>query len=300
MRFARRRRWRPPTSAGVGGQRRKAGSSAALGAEAGPDGDPDPTSAGTAGDAVARGGSSAAVGMAANPFGAHQAGRHRAGCEGGRFATALVFGAGIGSLKRTAANSAGTGAVECLAKGSSDNRIRPPFRLYWRQAALAPDPVVTDQPRKASLAAAHAGHAPPGGGGRRGAGRSRVKEAGMTLRPDPTERAARILAERGPKDRLDTFMMLSGQQYLWRMQGPERDRPGADFAEAVRCYEAKTGRVLARQTHPPSFGIVRYRQTRIAAARAGHRRQEAEAGAALGPNPDAAIRRAAPTVMRGP
>ena len=37
---------------------------------------------------------------------------------------------------------------------------------------------------------------------------------------DPTERAARILAERGPEDRLDAFMMLTGQDYLWRMQGP--------------------------------------------------------------------------------
>ena len=38
------------------------------------DGDPDPISAGTAGDAALWGGSSAVVGMAANPFGAHQAG----------------------------------------------------------------------------------------------------------------------------------------------------------------------------------------------------------------------------------
>ena len=53
------------------------------GATAGHDGDPDPTSAGTAGDAALWGGSSAAVGMAANPFGAHQAGRHKAGREGG-------------------------------------------------------------------------------------------------------------------------------------------------------------------------------------------------------------------------
>lgn len=42
-------------------------------------GDPDPTSAGTAGDAALWGGSSAVVGMAANPFGAHQAGREFAG-----------------------------------------------------------------------------------------------------------------------------------------------------------------------------------------------------------------------------
>jgi hypothetical protein len=38
------------------------------------DGDPDPISAGTAGEAARWGGSSAVVGMAANPFGAHQAG----------------------------------------------------------------------------------------------------------------------------------------------------------------------------------------------------------------------------------
>ncbi len=62
------------------------------GGSTGPDGDPDPTSAGTAGDAALWGGSSAAVGMAANPYGAHQAGRHRAGREGGRHAAALVAG----------------------------------------------------------------------------------------------------------------------------------------------------------------------------------------------------------------
>ena len=82
----------------------------------------------------------------------------------------------------------------------------------------------------------------------------------MTLRPDLTERAARILAERGPEDRLDAFMMLAGQDYLWRMQGPKSDEPGADFAEAVRRHEAETGRVLARQTRPPSYGVVRYRR----------------------------------------
>lgn len=41
------------------------------------EGDPDPINAGTAGDAARWGGSSAAVGMAANPLGAHQVGRHR-------------------------------------------------------------------------------------------------------------------------------------------------------------------------------------------------------------------------------
>jgi hypothetical protein len=35
------------------------------------DGDPDPKSAGAAGEAALWGGSSAVVGMAANPFGAH-------------------------------------------------------------------------------------------------------------------------------------------------------------------------------------------------------------------------------------
>ena len=60
------------------------------GGAVGPDGDPDPTNAGTAGDAALWGGSSAAVGMAANPCGARQAGRHRAGREGGRHAAALV------------------------------------------------------------------------------------------------------------------------------------------------------------------------------------------------------------------
>ena len=43
------------------------------------DGDPDPISAGTAGEAALWGGSSAVVGMAAIPTGAHQAGRHGTG-----------------------------------------------------------------------------------------------------------------------------------------------------------------------------------------------------------------------------
>ena len=43
------------------------------------DGDPDPISAGTAGDAVEGDGSRVAVGMPANPDGAHQAGRGFAG-----------------------------------------------------------------------------------------------------------------------------------------------------------------------------------------------------------------------------
>lgn len=48
------------------------------------DGDPDPISAGTAGDAALGGGSSAAVGMAAPPLGAHKAGRDFAGRTSGR------------------------------------------------------------------------------------------------------------------------------------------------------------------------------------------------------------------------
>lgn len=40
------------------------------------EGDPDPISAGTAGEAALWGGSSAVVGMAANPLGAHQVSHH--------------------------------------------------------------------------------------------------------------------------------------------------------------------------------------------------------------------------------
>ena len=56
-----------------------AGSRCRGGADAGRDGGLDPTSAGTAGHAAPWDGSSAAVGMAANPLGAHHARRHRAG-----------------------------------------------------------------------------------------------------------------------------------------------------------------------------------------------------------------------------
>ena len=45
----------------------------------------------------------------------------------------------------------------------------------------------------------------------------------MPLDTAVTERAARILIERdpGPGDRLDAFLVLAGQEYLWR----RRDRP---------------------------------------------------------------------------
>ena len=95
-----RRRWyrRPPNKLrSATSADRPAHSSG--GAPAGRDGDPDPRSAGTAGDAAPWGGSSAAVGMAAFPFGAHQAGRDRTGREGGRSAVALV--ARLGNRNRT-------------------------------------------------------------------------------------------------------------------------------------------------------------------------------------------------------
>ena len=65
-----------------------------------------------------------------------------------------------------------------------------------------------------------------------------------------TGRAARILIERdpGPGDRLDAFLLIAGQEYLWR----RRDGPGADFGEAVRMYEAAAGQRLPRPSSPPS------------------------------------------------
>ena len=50
-------------------------------------GDPDPISAGTAGEAAPWGGSSAVVGMAANPLGAHRVGAHTAGHMACRYAS---------------------------------------------------------------------------------------------------------------------------------------------------------------------------------------------------------------------
>lgn len=46
------------------------------------DGDRDPISAGTVGEAVGGDGSRAVVGMAAIPFGAHQASRYKVGRKG--------------------------------------------------------------------------------------------------------------------------------------------------------------------------------------------------------------------------
>ena len=72
-----------------------------------------------------------------------------------------------------------------------------------------------------------------------------------------TERAARLLLDRqpGPGSRLDAFLLLASQEVLWRGAGP-----GADFAEAVRRYEAATGRALPRAASLPSFGVVKWRR----------------------------------------
>ncbi len=94
----------------------------------------------------------------------------------------------------------------------------------------------------------------------------------MTFDDAITERAARILIEREPRpgDRLDALLFLAGQEYLWR-----RDGPGADFADAMRRYEAATAAVLPRPVSPPSFGIVRWcrflRCHEVAVWLAGHR-----------------------------
>ena len=69
-----------------------------------------------------------------------------------------------------------------------------------------------------------------------------------------TERAARLFLDRqpGPGSRLDAFLLLASQEVLWCGAGP-----GADFAEAVRRYEAAIGRALPRAASLPSFGAVK-------------------------------------------
>ena len=78
----------------------------------------------------------------------------------------------------------------------------------------------------------------------------------MPFDTDATMRAARILTDQdpGPGDRLDAYLLLTGQEFLWR-----RDGPGADFADAVRRYEAVSGRTLPSPASPPSFGVVKWR-----------------------------------------
>ena len=75
---------------------------------------------------------------------------------------------------------------------------------------------------------------------------------------DATEYAALVLAERdpGPRDRHDAFLMLSGQDFLWRRDGPGS---GADFGEAVRIHEARIGQTLPRPKSLPSFGVAKRR-----------------------------------------
>ena len=74
---------------------------------------------------------------------------------------------------------------------------------------------------------------------------------------DLTERAARILidGQSDPHDRLDAYLTLTGQEFLWRCDGS-----GADFDEALRRYEATTGRKLARVASNilPMFGVIKY------------------------------------------
>ena len=78
----------------------------------------------------------------------------------------------------------------------------------------------------------------------------------MPFDTDATMRAARILIDQdpGPGDRLDAYLLLTGQEFLWRGDGS-----GADFADAVRCYEAVSGRTLPRPASAPSFGVLKWR-----------------------------------------
>ncbi len=79
----------------------------------------------------------------------------------------------------------------------------------------------------------------------------------MPLDTAVTERAARILIERdpGPGDRLDAFLLLAGQEYLWR----SRDRGGASSvagkspsgsraASSAGCTAPMAGAALPRRT----------------------------------------------------
>ena len=70
-----------------------------------------------------------------------------------------------------------------------------------------------------------------------------------------TAYAARLLIDREPNSRLDAFLLLAGQESLWRTAGP-----GADFAEAVRRYEGAIERALPRGASLPSFGAVKWRR----------------------------------------
>ena len=79
----------------------------------------------------------------------------------------------------------------------------------------------------------------------------------MTLRPDPTERAARILADRGPEDRLDALMMLAGQDYLWRMQGCQQS------PEEIMTSDLPTTRVSRSATRSARPSVSRTQRKRL-------------------------------------
>ena len=79
-----------------------------------------------------------------------------------------------------------------------------------------------------------------------------------------TAYAARLLIDCAPGCRLDALVHLAGEEHLWRGAGP-----GADFAEAVRRYEAVIGRTLPRVASLPSFGAVEWRRAEVAVWLAG-------------------------------
>ena len=70
-----------------------------------------------------------------------------------------------------------------------------------------------------------------------------------------TAYAARLLIDRVPGSRLDAFLLLASQDHLWCGAGT-----GADFAKAVRRYEAATARALPRAASLPSFAAVKWRR----------------------------------------
>jgi hypothetical protein len=87
------------------------------------DGDPDPISAGTAGEAALWGGSSAVVGVAATPFGAHQVGPHIADRMICRYAT------GHDVPRRAGKRSAGTPPENAGVAADTCGAFHPAIRV---------------------------------------------------------------------------------------------------------------------------------------------------------------------------
>ena len=186
------------------------------GAADGRDGDPDPTSAGTAGDAARCGGSSAEVGMTANPFGAHQVGHHR------------VDRRAADTQPPTVAGQVKTGASKSSRHAwpySFSAKAPPMSRRFDRHPAATGSGVMGGSQERRGYGASHAVDGTCAEGRRRGRGLSVVRNDGVGAARRPSTGEG---SDHGPFARCQHRGVAGRRIRAWR------ERPGGDRS-ALRC-----------------------------------------------------------------